>query len=160
MTWHYLQCTCLNIYSIFFFNTGKIINNPVCSIVYTFVHFVYIHICIAVLSNYQEGESWYPIDQFNPATFLCLFQTRYLNFQHMSWSFLWSNFSRWEVIVWFVDIGGIAGHHCLNLLFFLVVLALTSISLEIAILFSNYIPYHLWVNPIYIFNILIQLIWD
>jgi len=39
-----------------------------------------------------------------------------LDFQrHMSWSVLCS--VRWEVIVHFVDIGGIVDHHCLNLLF-------------------------------------------
>ena len=36
---------------------------------------------------------------------------------HMSWSLLVFNELRWQVVVRFVDIGGIDDHHCLNLHF-------------------------------------------
>ena len=41
-----------------------------------------------------------------------------LDFQcHMSWSFFVFNGLRWEVIIHFVDIGGIVYYQCLNFLF-------------------------------------------
>jgi len=51
--------------------------------------------------------SWDPINLFNPATFLCLYEQRHM------WSFQWVQL-RWEVIVRF---GGIDGHYCLNFIF-------------------------------------------
>jgi hypothetical protein len=57
---------------------------------------------------------WYPINQLNPATFLCLVQAR----TWISIDLLMFNDLRWEVIVRFVDIGGIAVHCCLNFLLY------------------------------------------
>jgi len=73
----------------------------------------FVYICIADCD---------PINWFNPATFLCLYQARtwisnvvFCVFSHL----------RREVIVNFVDIGVIVDHHCLNfflLIFFLLVI--------------------------------------
>jgi hypothetical protein len=55
---------------------------------------------------------------FNPARFARV-QSQDLDFQHhMSWSFLMFNEFRGEVIVRFVDIGGIVDHHYLKVFFF------------------------------------------
>ena len=69
-----------------------------------------------------RGESWGPINQFNPAMFLWLFQSRtwipnviHCDLFCVQWVRL-----QWEVIVSFVDIGGIHDHHCLNFLFIMV----------------------------------------
>jgi hypothetical protein len=49
-------------------------------------------------------EGWNPINLFNPATLLCLYEQCHM------WSFQWVQL-RWEVIVHF---GGTDGHYCLN----------------------------------------------
>ena len=65
-----------------------------------------------------RGENWDSIIQFNPATFCVPVPSQDLNFErHMSWSFFVLSEWRGEMIVGFVDIGGIVDHHCLNFLF-------------------------------------------
>ena len=59
-----------------------------------------------------------PIYRFNPATFLCLSQARTWIFNvicHGNFCVQWVQI-KWEMIVRFVDIGGIDDHHCLNFL--------------------------------------------
>ena len=51
----------------------------------------------------QEGEGWDPIN---------------LDFsQRPSGVYSMFNDLRWEIIICFVDIGGVVDHHCLNILF-------------------------------------------
>ena len=67
-----------------------------------------------------RGESWDPINRFNTATLLCFITSEDLYFERqMPWSpFFVLTELRWEVIVHFVDIGGIVDHHsCLNVFF-------------------------------------------
>ena len=59
-------------------------------------------------SNYRKGDGWDPINLFNPAIFL---STSYVLF----FFFYVQRFE--EVIVDFVDNGGIVAHQCLNFLF-------------------------------------------
>jgi hypothetical protein len=63
--------------------------------------------------DYQEEEGQISIDIFND--FVCLFN----EFIYCSDIFCVFNDSRWEVVVHFVDSGGIVDHHCLNNLFYL-----------------------------------------
>jgi hypothetical protein len=68
---------------------------------------------------FLRGDGWHPINRCNPATSFCLYLSQDLDLQrHMSWLFCvqWVQL-RWEVIVCFVDIGGIDDHHCLHFLF-------------------------------------------
>jgi hypothetical protein len=67
-------------------------------------------------SSYQRGD---PINRCNPATFLCLSQARIWISKVICSGLIcvqWVQLG-WEVIVCFVDIGGIVDHHCLNFLF-------------------------------------------
>jgi hypothetical protein len=67
-------------------------------------------------SSYQEGRVSISL---NPATFLCLSQARTWISKVICRGLFcvqWLQL-RWEVIVGFVDIGGIDDHHCLNFLF-------------------------------------------
>ena len=64
----------------------------------------------------SRGEGCYHINRFNPRTFLCLSQARTwisIIIRHGLFMF---NDLRWELIVYFVNIGGIVDHHCLNFL--------------------------------------------
>ena len=65
--------------------------------------------------NYQEKEGRDPINQFDPATFVCLFQARAWISNAICYGFfylmIWG-----EVIVCFVDISGIVDHHCLEMI--------------------------------------------
>ena len=55
------------------------------------------------------------------STFLSLSQAMtWISTMHMSWSFLVFSVWRWEVIVCFVDIGGIVDHHCLYFVFVMI----------------------------------------
>ena len=56
------------------------------------------------------------INRFNPATFLCLSQTRNWIFNYICRD-LFCVFSELRREVRFVDTGGIIDHHCLNILF-------------------------------------------
>jgi len=75
-------------------------------------------VCLYLYCHISDWESWDPINQFNPVTYLCLsqagfgFQTPYV----VVFIFVFGGL-RWEVVVHFVDIGGIVHHHCLNCLF-------------------------------------------
>jgi hypothetical protein len=66
----------------------------------------------------SRGESWDPMNQFNPTTLLWD-QIQNLDFQHHMSPPLLLVFSelKWKVIAGFVDIGGIIDHHCFNFLF-------------------------------------------
>ena len=95
------------------------------------------HLFISVLllhliwrSNYQEGKGCYLVNQFNPATFLCLSQARtwiakvrchglfYVQWFEVRgcYSFCWYWWNCWPspFKVCFVDIGGIVDHHRLK----------------------------------------------
>ena len=74
-------------------------------------------ICIAIGSNYQEGEGWNPIIRLNPTTFLCLSQvpSQVLDFRcHFLWFFNHHGFTTVDVCV---NIGGIIDHCYLNFIF-------------------------------------------
>ena len=67
-----------------------------------------------MLLEIQLSKRGGPINWFNPTTFLCLSQ----DFQHhKSWYFFVFSDLRQEVVVRFVDIGGIVDHHRLHFLF-------------------------------------------
>ena len=79
--------------------------------------FFFYCLCIHVLSleiQLSRGEGLDSITQFNPATFLYLSQARTwisnIIFRLFFLPFLFTEL-RWEVIVHFVDIGGIVDHH-------------------------------------------------
>jgi len=72
----------------------------------------FIHICIYQWrSNYQKKLSCHPIIQFNPATFLCLFQAD-LDFDKHVKMFCF----QFPVFAHFVDTGGIANYSHFNFL--------------------------------------------
>ena len=58
-----------------------------------------------------------PTNRFNPATFVCLSQVSYPNVIFCGLFYLQWVQSRWEVILRFVEVGGIDDQHCLNFLF-------------------------------------------
>ena len=65
----------------------------------------------------QSSRGEFPLTSFTLPHF-CVFPKLGLDFQrHMPWSFFVFRELRWEVIVRFVDIGGLVDHHCLNFLF-------------------------------------------
>jgi uncharacterized membrane protein len=80
-------------------------------------------VCLYLYCRISDWESWDPINQFNPVTYLCLsqagfaFQIPYV----VVFIFVFGGL-RWVVVVHFVDIGGIVHHHCLNCLFIICIL--------------------------------------
>ena len=82
-----------------------------------YFYFLFIYVLLLEI-QLSRGEGWDPINRFNPATSLCLSQARtwISNIMLLSLIFVFNEL-RWEVIVCFVDIGGIVDHHCLNFLF-------------------------------------------
>ena len=71
-----------------------------------FLNAVSIYVVNKLIKDLTIG-GWDPINLFNPATFLCLYEQRH------TWSFQWVQL-RWEVHVRF---DGIDGHYCLNFIF-------------------------------------------
>ena len=79
---------------------------------------VYVIVCLYMYmycrwrSSYQEGDL---INWFNPAIFLCMSHAMNLISlkRHISFSLFHVSNELWcEVVVCFVDIGGIVDHHC------------------------------------------------
>ena len=65
----------------------------------------------------ERAMGWNPIIQLNPATFLCLSEARTgFPLSYVVVLFVFNDLV-WEVIVCFVDIGGIVYHHWVNFLF-------------------------------------------
>jgi hypothetical protein len=84
-----------------------------------FLPFVYIWIALdPVIKRGGLGSN----KSFNPATFLCLSQARTWISNvicHSLFCVQWVQL-KWEVIVRFIDIGGIDNCHCLNFLFIII----------------------------------------
>jgi hypothetical protein len=74
---------------------------------------------VKILKIKVYNSDLHPINQLNPATFVCACLTSGPVFptSYMLWCFFVFSELRWEVIVYFVDIGGIVDHHWLNFLF-------------------------------------------
>ena len=83
-----------------------------------------VYICITVED--PEREDWDYINQFNPATFLCLSQTRTWISNGIGHGLFYVQWLRWKVIVCLVDIGGTVDHHCLNYVFIILSLCYNS----------------------------------
>ena len=84
---------------------------------------LFYRLCIYILTleiQFSRGEGWDAINCFNPATFVCLSQPRTWISNVMCPELFVVSELRWEVIVHFVDIGGIVDHYCLIFLFILV----------------------------------------
>ena len=75
---------------------------------------------LSLKKKFPGGEIWI---LFKPATLLCLTYAQDLDLSAKGRGLLGSVSSvktRWEVIVRFVDAGGIDDHHCLNFLFIVI----------------------------------------
>jgi hypothetical protein len=76
-----------------------------------FLFFIYICIVVGDPVIRGGGGGWNPINQFKPATFLCLSQDRIWISNAMPWFFIYG--MRKMVIARFIDIIVIVDHHCL-----------------------------------------------
>jgi len=99
---------------------------------------IWVHKTSLNLILYIILQNVYPINQFYPATFLCLSLARVCIFQLPSVVVFFLAFCgfRWEVVAGFVDIGGIVDHHCLN--FFLLFLMENIFQLDLIRLNSKF----------------------
>ena len=86
----------------------------------------------------SRGEGCYPLNRFNPTTIVVSVSGQNLDFQCHG-VFVFSEL-RWEVIVRFVDIGGIDDHHCLNCLIITLAYNFIFVGLWFTSHFSN-LPY-------------------
>ena len=67
--------------------------------------------------NYQDGEGLHPINGFAPPHFFaCPKPEPGFPMSYVTVCFMF-NYFMWEMIVTFIDIGGVVDHHCLNFLF-------------------------------------------
>ena len=86
---------------------------------YSFIS-CYIYMCYGVQFWWKSRSGgWNPINQSNPATMFATVPNQDLDFQphiYIVVFFIFNDFRR-EMIVRFVDIGGIVDHHCLNFLY-------------------------------------------
>ena len=78
-----------------------------------YIHVLWLYLFCCWISSYQEVEGWDPINLLNTTTFLCLSQARTWITSVICHHFFMFNKLRWEVIVSFVDIGGILDHQSL-----------------------------------------------
>ena len=91
------------------------------AIIYSLLFWVFaIHVCYGLFIcvwplqiKVSRGESWDPINRFNPVKLVCLFQDRTLISNAICRDLSWVQWFqlRWEVIFRFVDIGEIDDHH-------------------------------------------------
>ena len=65
-------------------------------------------------TNYKEELGLDTIYRFNPVTFLCISQSRILIGISCCALFVFHDFHCLEVVVRFIEIGGIVEHHCVN----------------------------------------------
>ena len=85
---------------------------------------VFFIVCLCVLPleiQISRREGWDPINQFNPTTSVCLSQARtWISNIICGGDFFCAQLRR-DMIVRFVDIGGSDDHHCLIVLFIMLV---------------------------------------
>jgi hypothetical protein len=101
-----------------------------------FFFILFVYICVVIGDPIIRDEVWNSIHQFNPVTFMCLSQARTLISTDIichglfcaQWVdvrgdclLCWYWWNCWpSLFKYFVDIGGIVDHHCLNVLLILV----------------------------------------